>query len=155
DRIEADRGIVEEKDARPMQQPPSQMEPLLHSPRVALNALSASGAEVDEIQQFLYSGGDLARRDRVELGEVAEIVPSRKAVLETALTAEDEADPASDFLGIAHNVQPHDRRRARCRDEKRREHLDGRCLAGTIRPEDSEELALADVQREAIEAYDP
>ena len=93
-----------------MQQCPSQMEPLLHSARVALNALIASGAEVDEIQQFLYSGADLARGDRVELGEVAEIVPSRKAVVETALTAEDEADPASDFLGIAHNVQPHDRR---------------------------------------------
>src|SRR2546430_13103124 len=74
DRVETDRRLVEEEDARPMQQRSGEMQPLLHAARVALNALVSPVAEVYECEELLDSRRDLPRGDRVKLREVAEVV---------------------------------------------------------------------------------
>src|SRR6266576_3034156 len=123
DRVEADRWLVEEEDAGPMQQRSGEMQPLLHAARVAFNALVPTVAEVYQSEELLDSRRDLPRGDRVKLREVAKVVPSRKAVVEAALAAEDEADLAANCLCVAHDVEPEDACGTGCGDEEGGEHL--------------------------------
>src|SRR5204863_7223145 len=79
DRVEADRWLVEEAHAGPVQQRSGEMQPLLHAARVAFNALIATVAEVYQSEELLDSRADLARGDRVKLREVAKVVSARQA----------------------------------------------------------------------------
>src|SRR5438067_11938613 len=54
DRVEADRGLVEEKHARPVEKGAREMQSLLHAARVALDPLVAAVAQPDEPEQPLH-----------------------------------------------------------------------------------------------------
>src|SRR5256886_6355817 len=97
DRVEADRRLVEEEDARPMQQRSGEMQPLLHAARVALDALVSSFAEVYESEQLLHPRGDLAWRDGIELSEVAEVVSTGEAGGEPPPAPQKQTELAADL----------------------------------------------------------
>src|SRR5436309_394111 len=62
-----------------------------------------------------------------------------------------EPDAASDLEVLAHDVVPGDSRGAATGGQQGREDMNGRGLAGAIRPEKAEELALAHLQVEGVE----
>ena len=82
DRVDADRRLVEEDDRRVVQQPARDVEPLAHAARVALDALLLAAREADELEQLGDPRLLLARRDGVELGEVAQVVEAGEPLVE-------------------------------------------------------------------------
>ena len=93
DRVEPDRGLVEEDDRRVVQQPAGHVQALLHPPRVALDPLLLAPLQPDELEQLLDPGPDSLAGNAVELGEVAQVVEPREPLVDAALAAEDVADP--------------------------------------------------------------
>src|SRR6266567_4821061 len=117
DRVESDRRLVEEDHARPMEERSREMQALFHASRVALDAFVHAILQTNELYQLLNPGADLARRDGVQLCEVAEIVAARQAVIEAPLPTEYEADPATHLCRVVDDVEPDDARRPGCRDQ--------------------------------------
>ena len=104
DRIEADRGLVEEHHRRVVQQAASDVQALLHPPRVALGPLVLAPIEPDELDQLLDPCLLFTRGDPVELGEVAQVVVAREPLVDPALAAEDVADPFSHLARLLDDV---------------------------------------------------
>ena len=63
-------------------------------------SLLASG-EADQLEQLVDAPVLFARRNRVQLGEVAQVVPAGQPVVEAAVAAEDVPDPAPHLAGVA------------------------------------------------------
>src|SRR5438094_5992391 len=85
DRVESDRRLVQEDHTRPMEQRAREMQALFHATPVALDTLVDAIFETDELDQLLDAGADLARRDGIQLSEVAEVVTAGEAVIEAPL----------------------------------------------------------------------
>src|SRR5207302_10967110 len=93
-------------------------------------------------------GAALARRNPIEVGEVAEVVERGEAVVEAAVAPEDVADATADVPCLAADVEAEHPSRARGRQQQRRQDLDHRRLAGSVRPEQAEQLAALDGRSE-------
>ena len=104
DRIDPDRRLVEEDDRRVVKQPPGDVEALAHATGVALDALLLTPGEADELEQLGDPPPLFARGNRVELGEVAQVVERGEPLVETALAAEDVSDPLPDLPGVLDDV---------------------------------------------------
>src|SRR5215218_193850 len=92
----------------------------------------------------------VTRRHAVELSEVAQVVQPGQPLVEAAVTAEDVADPAAHLTCVVDDVVPQDPGAARRRDQQGDQHLDGRRLAGSVGPEQPEELASLDGEVDAL-----
>ena len=93
DRVDADRRLVEEDHLGVVQDPARDVQPLAHAARVALDALLLAALEPDELEQLVDPHALRLARHAVELGEVAQVVERREALVEAAVAAEDVADP--------------------------------------------------------------
>ncbi len=71
-----------------------------------------------------------------------------------AAALRDVADPVPDLGGVGAQVHPGDRRLAAVGDQQRREHAQGRGLAGAVGAEEPEDLALGDVEIDAAYRFD-
>src|SRR5262249_22997103 len=105
----------------------------------------------DEVEQLGDAPSLVARRDGVQLREVAEVVEGRQPLVEPAVAAEDVADPLPHLDRLAHHVGAQHPRRARGGKEQRDQHLDRRGLAGAVWPQEPEKLALADLEADAAD----
>src|SRR5256885_5285756 len=150
----ADRRLVKEHDRRVVQEPAGDVQALAHTARVALAPLLLASGQPDELEQLGDPRALLLRRHRVELGEVAEVVETGEALVEPALAAEDVADPLAHLARVLDHVEPEHARRARGRDQQRDQHLDRGRLAGAVRSEEAEELALGDLEGDAPHRLD-
>ena len=92
--------------------------------------------------------------DGVELGEVAQVVEGREPFVEAALAPEHVPDPLPDPARVLDDVPAEHARAARRRDQQRDQHLDRRRLAGAVRAEQAEELALADREADPPDGRD-
>ena len=104
DGIEADRRLVEEEHQRVVDEPARDVHPLAHSARIALDPLLLTAVQPDELQQLVDPAGLVARRDAVELGEVAEVVVRGQPLVEAALAAEHIAHLSPHLLGVLDDV---------------------------------------------------
>jgi hypothetical protein len=154
DRIDADRGLVEEDDGWVVQEAARDVQPLAHAARVALDALLLAALQADELEQLVDAGALRARLDGVELGEVAQVVQRRQPLVEAAVAAEDVADVLAHPARVVDDVVAEHPRRPRGGDQQRDQHLDRRRLAGAVRPEQAEELALGDLEAHAAHRLD-
>jgi hypothetical protein len=93
----------------------------------------------------------VAHRDAVEVGEVAEVVERRQAIVEAAVAAEHMPDPPADLAGIGCRIDAQHASRPRCGEQQRREDLDRRRLAGAVWSEQSEELAALDLEADPVQ----
>ena len=130
------------------------MESLAHAARVALDAFLLAPVETDHLEQLADARPLLPRVDPVELGEVAQVVERREALVEAAVTAEDVADALAHPVRVLDDVAPEDARLPRRRDQQGDEHLDRRRLPGPVRPEQAEQLALLDREAHAAHRLD-
>ena len=154
DGVDADRRLVEEDHRRVVQQAAGDVEPLAHAARVPLDPLLLAAREPDELEQLLDPRPLAAGLDAVELGEVAQVVERGEPLVEAAVAAEDVADPLPHPARVLDDVAPEHARLPRRRDEERDQHLDRRRLAGAVRAEEAEELALLDREADAAHGLD-
>src|SRR5262249_6936166 len=77
-----------------------------------------------------------------------------QALVEASVAAEDVPDPLAHFVGVLDDVEPEDVRRPRGGDQQRDQHLDRRRLAGAVRAEQAEQLALGDLERDSAHGLD-
>src|SRR6185503_14832877 len=151
DGVDADRRLVEEDHRRVVQEPAGDVQPLAHAARVALDPLLLAALEPDELEQLLDPRPLAARLDAVELREVAQVVERREALVEAAVAAEHVADALPHPARVLDDVASEYPRLPGCRDEERDQHLDRRRLAGAVRAEEAEELALLDREADAAD----
>jgi len=126
----------------------------LHAARVALGALVFAALEPDQLQELFDPRLLDLRRHAVELGEVAQVVVAGEPLVDAALAAEDVADPLPDLARVLDDVEAEHVRGARGRDQERDQHLDRRGLAGAVRAEQPEQLALVDREADAAHGFD-
>ena len=117
--------------------------------RVALDALLLAPAQADELEQLLDPRSLAPGLDTVELGEVAQVVPGGKALVEPPVAAEHVADPLAYPRRVLDDVPSEHPRHARRRDQQRDQHLDRRRLARPVRAQQAEQLALGDLEAHA------
>jgi hypothetical protein len=141
DRVDAERRLVQEHDRRVVEEPTGDVQPLAHPPRIALDPLLLATGEADQVEQLVDPPPLLPRRDRVQLGEVAQVVVGREALVQPAVAAEDVADPPAHLARVPDDVEAEHARRSRGRDQQRDQHLDRRRLAGAVRSEQAEQLS--------------
>ena len=137
-----------------MDDPARDVQPLAHAARVALDALLLASGEADELEHLVDPLALPAAGHAVELGEVAQVVVGREPLVEPAVAAEDVADPLAHLVRVPNDVEPEHPRLTARRQEQRDQHLDRRRLAGPVRPEQPEELALADLERDPAHRLD-
>src|SRR6185503_16861648 len=154
DGVDADRRLVEEDHRRVVQEPAGDVQPLAHAARVALDPLLLAALEPDELEQLLDPRPLAARLDAVELREVAQVVERREALVEAPVAAEHVADALPHPARVLDDVASEHPRLPGCRDEERDQHLDRRRLAGAVRAEEAEELALLDREADAADRLD-
>ena len=137
-----------------VKEPAGDVEPLAHPPGVALDPLLLAAVEADELQELGDAAALDLRVDAVELREVAEVVERGQPLVEAPVAPEDVPDPLPHPVGVLHDVVPQDARLPRRGEEQRDQHLDRRRLAGAVRAEEPEELALADLEADAAHRLD-
>ena len=123
------------------------MKPLPHAARVALDPLALAPSEPYEVQHEVDPPPLLTWLDAVQLGEVAEVVERGQPLVEATVTAEGVADATAHLPRLAGDVVTEHPRRARGRKQQRDQHLDRRRFARPVGPEQSEQLALSDLER--------
>ena len=146
DRVDADRRLVEEDHRRVVEDAARDVESLPHPAGVPLDALLLAAVEPDELEQLVDPRALHLGVDAVELGEVAQVVERGEPLVEPAVAAEDVADALPDPLRVLDDIVPEHAGRARGGDQERDQHLDRRRLAGAVRTEQAEELALLDLE---------
>jgi hypothetical protein len=154
DRVEADRRLVEEDDLGVVEEPARDVQTLLHAARVALGALVLAALEADQFEELFDARLLDLRGHAVELCEVAQVVVAREPFVDAALAAEDVADALPDLARVLDDVVAEDAGVPRGRDQERDQHLDRRRLAGAVRPEQAEKLALLDLEADALDCFD-
>src|SRR5439155_10897249 len=121
---------------------------LSHASVVALDALAFAAQKPDQLEHLVDAHPLGLAAHAVQLGEIAEVVETGEPLVEPALAAEYIADPLADLARLADDVVPEHARVAGRRQQQRDQHLDRRRLAGAVRAEQPEELALGDLERD-------
>ena len=154
DRVDPDRRLVEEEHRGVVEQAAGDVEALPHAAGVPLDALFLTALQPDHLEQLVDPRPLALRVDAVELGEVAQVVERREPLVQPAVAAEDVPDPLAHPVRVVDDVASEDERLPRRRDQQRDQHLDRRRLAGAVRPEQPEELALLDLEADAADGLD-
>ena len=141
--VEAGRRLVEEQHLRPVDEPERDVEPALHPARVAVDDAVGGVGDPDELEQLVDALPQLAAAHALDAA-------LQHQVLAAGGEAVDARAPAGRSRSRAGPRRPRARRRGRRRRRARRpafvsvdEHADGRRLAGAVRAEQPEDLALA------------
>ena len=130
-----------------------EVEPALHAAGVALDAPVGGVDEVDELEQLPARVGGLRPRAAEQPGLQDEQLAAGLARVEPGLLQRD-ADLPAGGVRIGGHVDAGDARRARRDRHERRQHPDGRRLAGAVRSEEAEDLAGIDLQVDAAHGFD-
>src|SRR5438552_2803017 len=147
--IESGRGLIEKEHARLVQSGPRDRHLLFHPARERRHRLAASLPEAHEaeIPLGLVSRGPAG--EPVERCVEDEVLPRRLALVEARLLRED-ADTRADLGIVASKAVSGDRCRTRRRRDERAEEPSRRGLSGAVRTEIAEDLALADLEIDAV-----
>src|SRR5438874_2717511 len=142
-RVEAGGGLVEEHEIRVADERDAEIEPALLSTGQRLHARVALVGEPDERDHLV----DIAW-PRVIAGERRMRLPDGEVGPQLRLL-EHDADPLAEVAPRTPGIVPEHRHLARVAAAVALEDLDRRRLAGAVRPEQPEHLALLDVEVDA------
>ena len=133
-----------------MEDRPGDHHPLRHTARESEGVGLGPVGELESLEQFV---GSLARGLRAH-AEVAAVEVEVLEHGEAAVERVDLRDHADELLGerrLGDDVDVADEGLAARGDDPSRQHADGRGLAGTVGPEEAEDLAFADREVELID----
>ena len=137
-----------------MEQSPGQVEPLPHPPRETLHPLFALALEPHQLQHLVDPPALPARFQRVEVGEVAQVVEGAEPVAEPPVAPEDAAALAAHLAGMVDHVQPEHAHLAGGRQQEGAEDPEGGGLAGPVGTEQPEQLPGLDPQGDSPHRLD-
>jgi hypothetical protein len=141
-RIDANRRLVEQHQIGIVEDRRRQVEAPLHAARVGLDAVVPAIEEADELERPGDAGCQRGGWHPVNRPEETKVLFAAEQVVERQRLRR-HADPRPD--GRLHRrAEPADVDLARRRLDDADRHVDGRALAGAIRSEQAENLALAD-----------
>src|SRR2546430_14870939 len=140
--IEAAGRLVEDQQSRAMHEGLDQHHLALVSGRVL--AELATGIELETVDKLLEVG---VIDTTTQMGEVLEGLPTRQIGIESGLTGH-VADEALDLQRLLPAIEPGDFRSASVGVQKGHQQTDGRRLPRTVRPEEAEDIALLDLERD-------
>ena len=149
-RVKRDRRLVEEQDARPVQEGAHDEQAPLHAARESPNAIVDDIRELDVAQELLDARAPLCPRHVMQARMKLQVLPDREVLVEVDVLRHD-ADQGLDAPCIMARVEAvvaDDPRRRLC---LHRHHADGRRLARAIGAEQAEDLAAPDAHRQVID----
>jgi len=124
------------------------LEPALHAAGEGTHPTTAAILQLDDGQQLIDPALANVGRDGVGVGVEAQVLLGAQVVVERRLL-EHQSDRAAHVAPLQEDIEAVDHRRAGRWAQQRAEHVDGRRLAGAVRPEEAEQLALAHLERDA------
>ena len=148
--VEAGQRLVEDDQARVVDQRAGQRHLLAHAAREALAALVGVRSEAQPVDQLGGGRGGLGPIDAPQAGDEFEILERRQLVVDHRLVGEPRHQPlGGDRIG--QRVDAVDRDRAGVRLQQPDHHAERGGLAGAVGPEERIELAGAHRQVETID----
>ena len=147
--VETRRRLVEEDDARAVDEREREIKPALHAARIASDLAIGGVGETDPVEELLAARATLGLRDPLERRLQPQMVASCQERIECRLLQR-SADRSAHLRSFVHDVVPCDPRRTRCRRQQRGQHQHRRRLPGTIRAEKAVDLTRVDVQIDAV-----
>src|SRR5262249_23800529 len=147
--IETGGGLVEEEDARPVDESASDLETAAHAARISPRRLVAPIPPADRLQQLARALAALLLRHFVEAAVEIQALPCRQIAVHR-VGLRNDADLVAHLVGVFRHVVAHDERAPRGRPDERREHADERALAGAVRSQDAEDLVALDLEDEIV-----
>src|SRR5262249_9788137 len=151
--IDAGGGLVQEEDAGLVHDRRAERDALLPPAGQAARDLLASTLEARERQDPADLLLTLAVGDSVDAGEEPEILADRQVVLERELLRH-VADPLAYLFGAEVATLASQLHLAAGGIEEPAQHLDGGCLAGAVRAEESVDLAVADLEAHIVHGHE-
>lgn len=151
--VEAGRGLVEEEHRRPVEHGPSHHEPLGHPAGEGIDRGVRPPVELEAGEQFVGRPPGVGRRDAEETAVEVEVLPHRELPVERVLLAHD-ADELLDQGRMGDDVDAGDDGPARGGHDPGGEHAGRGGLAGTVGPEEPEDLTGAHHQVEVVHGPD-
>ena len=124
-------------------EPARDLQPALHAARERPRQIPAALVEVDEAQRLVDARRALGARHAVGDRVQHQVLLGGQPIVQRRVL-EDDADAPAHLVRRRRDVQPRQPRASRRRLQQRAEDLDGRRLAGAVRPEEPEDLAGAD-----------
>jgi len=146
ERIEAARGFIEKQYGRPVQHGPRQTQPVNVSCRKRAHLAVQKRAQVKQFGEFSDPSGGIFARQIIESGKQIEVLSRAQAGVEAAIGAGVVPDLQSDFCGLAGDVESANLRVPARRKQQGGEDAQERGFPRTIRADQSEDLALPDVE---------
>jgi hypothetical protein len=127
-----------------------QAEPLLHSLREPANGRIDLAGELGQLEHRSGADRALASRHPVERAEVIQVVTDAERVV-AAEGVGHEPDRAPHLGDVDGGVATLDEHPALVWSRQRRQHLEGGGLAGAIRPHQAVDLAIRDLEIDAVD----
>ena len=149
DRVEARGRLVEEEHPRFVDQGGGQVEAALHAAGVGADPAVGGFVEADPLEQgvgALLAGG--ARQPLQGRLQPNQLAPGHQRVQRRLLQG--DPDRGSHGAGLADHVVPGDGGPTGGRQQQRGQHADGGRLAGAVGTEEAEDLALGDLEVDAL-----
>ena len=106
--------------------------------------------EPELLEQAPRGRAGVRRAQPLQAPEEPQVLGRREVLVDRRVLAGD-ADQLADAMRLAGHVDAEDLGVARVDRQQRREHPQHRGLAGAVRPEDAEDLALADLEVDAVD----
>ena len=148
--VEADGRLVEEEDVRVVEHAAGDLEAAPHAAGVGADDGVAAVPEVDDAERFFDARGVLFAGHVVDVGVEAHVLVGGEAVVEGRVL-EDEADGLADGVPLGGDVVAGDSGAAGGRAHEGAEDVDGGGLAGAVRAEEAEYLALLHLEADVVD----
>ncbi len=149
-RVQAGGGLVQEDQPWPPHQGHRDVEAALHAAGVGGRGPPRRLDEVEALQQPGGPRPPLGRRQMQQAAHEEQVLLAGEQVVDRGELPGD-SDHGAHRAGLAAQVVPHDAGRASVRRDQGGQDLDAGGLARAVRPEQCEDLALADAEVDAVE----
>ena len=148
--IEPGGRFVEQQEFRPMEQTLRDLDPPLQSAGERLDQIVGAIAQVELDQEMIDPLAQRGPGEAVEMPLMREVLAHPQFLVE-ARRLKDDAEPAAQGAGIAQEVEPENAGRAARRPNEGGENAEEGRLAAAVRPEQAEDFARRDAERDVVE----
>ena len=150
DGVDARRGLVEEDEARRMDEGAGEGEALAVAAGQRARELALAPREVGELDHPRHAGGPLGSRHLVDAGVEGQVLHHGQVVVEGELLGH-VPDHGLDALGVAGEVDAEHGAPALARLEDAAQHAEGGGLPRPVGPEEAVELTGADLEIQVVD----
>ena len=152
-RIEVGGRLVENQQLRVVNDGAAECDALLEALRKSLDVSIPEVADAHELDDVLHGLLPCGAAQVVRAREEIEILGHRRIRVDTGVVGHEAGDPADLFRIVDHGIAA-DARVAALRRIQRRQNPHRRCLAGSVRSDEPEDLTSLDAERHVVYGTD-